>query len=246
MKCLLSNHIPHLQEKDIHLWVFNSSLYTNRVKEFEKVLSNDEIERAIRFRFREHSDKFILFRGCLRFVLARYLKITPAQIRFSYSSYGKPMLVKEINQQGVSFNQSHTIGLGLIAITQNLSIGVDIERIRDDFPYEDIAHNYFSRNEVSELEKLSQPARKEAFFNFWTRKEAFLKAIGCGLSSPLDSFDVSLPTNEGLVILSTSINPKEVNNWSIQNLIIQKDYSAALAIQCHPQNIFFFEYQDHY
>lgn len=246
MECNFSKQIPILEMYDIHLWIYNLSYYSERVNEFAKILSKDELERANKYRFREHHDRFVLFRGCQRLILAKYLEIDPTKINFIYNHFGKPILEKPVNTPDISFNQSHTFNLGLLAITKKLSIGVDIERIRDDFPYENIVQNNFTKNELFELKKMPQTKRKEAFYNFWTLKEAFLKATGCGLSIPLDSIDVSVISNEGFVKIQAIPYHKSVSDWTLKSLNLCEGYSVALALQYSIKQIFFLDFRDYF
>jgi 4'-phosphopantetheinyl transferase len=243
MECSFTKLIPRLAKNEIHVWVVQFSHFINRIKELEQVLSSDEMERAYKFRFQEHRDQYITARGCLRLVLARYLAADPIRLRFNYNSFGKPFVAPEYNREELAFSHAHKSGLDLIAITQEKSVGIDIEQIRGDLTFEDIARHFFSPAETSSLLSLSQSMRKETFYRYWTLKEAYLKATGLGLSKPLDHFDVILPSAGSPILLITRPDPEEASKWSLQSLEINKSYAAAVAIQGRIENIHYFDFQ---
>src|SRR5271163_517516 len=150
------------------------------------VLSADEIARAQRFHFEKDRIHFIHCRSALRFLLARYLGVSPAGIRFEYLSGGKPQLIAEQNPRRLQFNLSHSNNMALIAVGSELRLGVDIEKIRDNVDTAALAERFFSPRERAGLRALPGHLRVPAFFACWTRKEAFLKATGTGLSFPLE------------------------------------------------------------
>ena len=167
----------------------------------------------------------------LRTILGRYLGRDPAQLRFRYGPSGKPVLYVESGSHSIRFNVSHTRDIALYAVTIGREIGVDIERIRVDFGTEDIAARFFSGREVAALGALPPPYRLEAFFTCWTRKEAYLKARGQGLSFPLDRFTVSLAPGERAALLEVLDDPKETARWSVRQLFPGADHVAALAVE---------------
>jgi len=157
-----------------------------------KSLVPDERQRAERFRFERDRRRFIVAHGVLRDILGRYLKCSPAQVSFSYNQYGKPALAQESEAIGLRFNMSHSHEVALYALTRAREVGVDVELLREDFASLEIAERFFSRSEVALLNSLAPELRTDGFFNCWTRKEAYIKALGEGLSHPLDRFAVSL------------------------------------------------------
>jgi 4'-phosphopantetheinyl transferase len=155
-------------------------------------LSPDELDRAAKFHFLRDSQRFIAARGILRNILSRYIGQSPETIRFSYGPFGKPRLAPSCAADGLRFNLSHAGNIALYAVALNREIGVDLERIDPSFLEDRIEEKFFSRNEIVELRSLPVDARPRAFFNCWTRKEAYVKALGGGLQTSLQSFDVSL------------------------------------------------------
>lgn len=195
------------------------------------LLSADERERAERFHFRRDRDHFIAARGLLRLLLSRYLGLPPQQLSFSYSPYGKPSLAAERDRARLRFNVSHSQGIALYAFTLEREIGVDVEYIRQDVVGESVAEHFFSAQEVASLRSLPAEVQPQAFFNCWTRKEAFIKARGEGLSFPLDQFDVSLVPGEPAALISTRNDLLEASRWSLQTLPVEEGYVAALAVE---------------
>jgi 4'-phosphopantetheinyl transferase len=158
------------------------------------------------------------------------LNVEPGTLRFCYSEYGKPGLDQEFGGDENSFNLSHSNALGLLAVTRHRAVGVDIEHIRPDLADEQIARRFFSSREVQSLIALPAEVQKEAFFNCWTRKEAYIKAIGEGLSMPLDQFDVSLSPDEPANLLATRPDPAQALQWKLYSLYAGYGYAAAMAV----------------
>lgn len=222
---------PSLGATDVHVWRASLETPAHVVACLRELLSPDEHARADRFHFAIDRQHFIVARGYLRKILARYIGIGPAGIRFSYAENGKPRLASPIGQtQLLNFNLAHSGGLALYAFTRIGEIGIDLEHVRPDFTGEDTARRFFSTNEVTCLSKLPESARHEAFFNCWTRKEAFIKAIGIGLSLPLDQFDVTLAPAEPAALLRTRWDESEAARWSLKSIDIGPGYVAAVAV----------------
>jgi 4'-phosphopantetheinyl transferase len=183
------------------------------IQEAREVLSPDETSRAERFYFERDRRAFIAVRGTLRQLLGRYLGRSPAEFAFSYGTYGKPSLREEFASIPVHFNVSHSRGLALLAFSLGRELGVDLEYVRADIASEEIAERYFSSREVAELLSLAQPQRAEGFFLCWTRKEAYVKAIGNGLQIPLKSFSVGLTRSE-----PERIESADHERWALRSL----------------------------
>jgi 4'-phosphopantetheinyl transferase len=213
---------------EIHIWY--ASLDTP-ISQFWGLLATDEKKRAGRFHFQADRKRFIVRRGILRTILGYYLSIEPSQFRFYYGKNEKPALADTFGKEKVHFNLSHSEGIALYAFARNREIGVDIERIRDISEMGQIAERFFSKRENAVLQALPKSKKKEAFFNCWTRKEAFIKAIGDGLSYPLDRFDVSLVPGEPARLLKVEGYSKVAPQWSIQDLKPASGFAAALAVK---------------
>jgi 4'-phosphopantetheinyl transferase len=183
------------------------------------------------FHFDKDRNHYIVARGTLRAILGYYLDLNPAGLRFCYGEYGKPMLVKETGGESLRFNVSHSDGLALFAAARGRELGIDLERIRAGLSDERIAERFFSRGEVRVLRELPQHLQDEAFFNCWTRKEAYIKAKGEGLSMPLSDFEVSLVPGERAALLSTKRDPQEAARWLIRELFPAPGFVAAVAVE---------------
>lgn len=221
---------PRLSNNSLHLWLVDPKEHLEWIRELSALLSTDERDRAARFHFEQDRQDFIFARGMLRALLGAYVKANPRELGFCYSEHGKPSLAEAHSETGLQFNLSHTQGAVLIAVCQMRAIGVDIERVRDDFSLEKIAARFFSVAEQRALMNLPEAGRREAFFHCWTRKEAFLKARGDGLSFPLDLFDVSISANDTAVDLVTRPESAEAQRWRILPVTVPDGYSAAVAV----------------
>lgn len=216
-----------LQRDQVDVWRITLDLPPASVKSLESNLSAGEAQRARRFHFPAGKDHYIVAHGVLRDVLACYLHCEPIQLNFSTNDYGKPAL----DSHKLEFNLSHSGDIALIAITQGRKVGVDVERIRPELEHESIAKRFFSPNEVSELMTLPSEQREVAFFNGWTRKEAYIKAQGLGLSLSLDSFDVTLALNEPAKLLTPRPDAQVAFDWTLLSLHVDPKYAAALAVE---------------
>lgn len=194
-------------------------------------LDLEERERASRFHFEKHRRRFIAGRGVLRLLLGRYLGIAPEAVRFVYGPYGKPSLAEAHGASGLRFNVSHSHELAVYGFVQEREIGVDVEYVKDDFQSEEIAVRFFSAREVQTLTALPQDERHAAFFRCWTRKEAYIKAIGSGLSHPLDQFDVTLTADEPAALLRDAQDAEAFARWEMFNLEFAERYKGALIVE---------------
>lgn len=220
-----------LSSAEVHLWRAPLDLTAPCVQRLQCTLSTDELHRAERFYFQRDRRRFTVARGVLRSILSRYLGLEPQQLRFCYSPYGKPALVSTLNTARLYFNVSHSHELALYAVTYDRNIGVDVEHIRTNFACEDIAERFFSPQERAVLRCVPAQVKYEAFFNCWTRKEAYIKARGEGLALPLDQFDVSLAPGEPAALLATRWAPHEAARWALRELMPGPGYAAALAVE---------------
>ena len=217
---------PSLQTGAVHVWRCALDQEDNRLERFRRTLEPDELERASRFHFEKHRRHFIVARGFLRSVVARYLKTQPEALRFVYGAYGKPGLASE---HGLRFNLSHSNEVALLAVTLDAELGVDVEHIRADFASEDIARRFFSRAEVETFNALPKEEQVAAFFRCWTRKEAYIKAIGKGLSQALDAFDVTLAP--GAAPELTRAEDDDVSRWLLRDIHVGEGYAGALVVE---------------
>ncbi|MGA2604135.1 MAG: 4'-phosphopantetheinyl transferase superfamily protein [Verrucomicrobiia bacterium] len=222
-----------LGDDEIHVWRATLDQTPSQIQGFLHNLAADEQAKAERFYFERDREHFIAARGVLRAILGGYLNRAPESLSFCYSSHGKPALAGESDGEPIRFNVSHSYGVALYAITRGREVGIDLERIRFDLAVAEIAERFFSRREVAMLRTLPTEAQRQAFFRCWTRKEAYIKARGEGLSLPLDQFDVSLAPGEPAAVLGTQRDPSEAARWSLQELTLAPGYVAALAVEGH-------------
>src|SRR5882672_7705040 len=222
-----------LESGEVHIWCASLDVPPETSARLYATLTSDEHARSARFQFERDRQRFIVARGVLRDLLGRYLQIHPGKISFVYNAFGKPDLGPEFTNR-LKFNLSHSAGLALIAIATASDVGVDLEHIRPQSDYADIARRFFSAAEVDYLIALPGHLYAEAFFSCWTKKEAYLKACGEGLAIPLNSFSVPLttdpaPTPVELYVASKGIVP--ARRWSLYTLRPAPGYAAALAIE---------------
>ena len=193
------------------------------------VLSPDEIVRATRFRFEQDRIHFVRCRSTLRSLLGSYLVLHPAEIRFEYLASGKPQIAAEQNPHGLQFNVSHSADVALIAVGDGANLGVDIERIRYDVDTSSLAERFFSFRERAGLRVLPDHLRVLGFFACWTRKEAFLKETGAGLSFSLADFSVTTHPDLDPELEEVRGNTKVPNQWFMADLTMGDGYRAAVA-----------------
>jgi 4'-phosphopantetheinyl transferase len=193
---------------------------------FRSTLSADERDRADRFYFERDRRRYTCARAILRRLLARYLDVDPRAIAFQYGPHGKPALSGPF-AGALTFNVSHSGEVAMLAIARGIELGVDVEQVRDMPDAEEIATRFFSPREVARLLSLPESARNAAFFSCWTRKEAYLKALGSGLARPLDEFDVTFAPGEPPRLTVPDDND-EGKRWTIHELTPADGYAAAL------------------
>ncbi len=226
-----------LHKNEIHIWKINLLQPAAVTGALYELLSEDEKDRANRFHFPKDRDKYIVGRAAMRIILSRYIAENPGALVFYYGLQGKPFLSDELNKPQIRFNLSHSHQLALLGVALQQEIGVDIEYIRPEFGGEDIAKRFFAPGEVNRLFKLPQSQQKQAFFNCWTRKEAFIKARGEGLSCPLDQFEVALEPGKPARLLQTQWDPQEAAQWTMQEIYIEGNYRAAVAVKGSLENL---------
>lgn len=219
---------PMISQNQIHVWKIFLDLTRFQLENLLRTLSADEIIRAGRFHFEKDKARFIAARGMLRQILADYIEADPQKIQFEYTANGKPLLSSTHSLQGLSFNLSHSGAFALCAVRPRRHVGIDIEVIRDDVAVMEIARRFFSKDELTSLERSGTNKMHDVFFQYWTRKEAFLKGVGRGISFPLEKVDVSLINRSGLMPLSVR-GDKSEPTWYGQDLFPHPGYIAAIA-----------------
>ena len=213
----------------VDLWWEDIDSQFKKIPEFWDALPEDERKRAERFRFDRHRERFIVCRGRLREILSGYSKGLPKTIRFRKGPGGKPA-VNEDNPE-IRFNLSHSGGHALYAVAYGREVGVDVEVVRPKPKAAALVGRFFSTNEKAAFQKLQPHEEKAAFFAGWTRKEAYVKAVGKGLRFPLDQFDVSLKPGDQNALLRVEGATEEVKRWSLRDIDLGPGFRAALAVE---------------
>ena len=222
---------PNLAWDEVHVWRISLNHAAPFIRKLLPILSVDEKYRVGRYRYLKDRNHYIVARGALRIILGFYLNIKPDKLKFFYGPYEKPALAAQPHGHALHFNVSHSHGLGLCAVTRSCELGIDLEKIRPDCANEQIPEHFFSPQEVAKLRALPIALQERAFFKCWTRKEAYLKAIGGGLSLKLDQFEVSFTPGEPAAILNIFDDPKEKDRWSLIDINPGPTYAAALAFK---------------
>lgn len=230
----LLNKPQPLEKNEVHIWRANLELPEEKINQLFNLLNKDEQERAQRFHFARDRARFIAARGMLRKLLGQYVAISPEQLQFNYNQYGKPNLIQKPE---IQFNLSHAHNQALIAVTLASAVGVDIEYCDREVDIDGISKRFFSANECQVIQSLTDVKKRQVFFTAWVRKEAFLKALGMGLSYSLDKVEVSLLPEQPARIIALHDKEQKLEDWSLFNLTISEDYQAALVVKGNNQTI---------
>lgn len=222
-----------LNDGEVHCWKASLNLDLLPLEGMRQSLSDDELLRAGRYHIPRDESRFIAARGILRSILSRYVNTEAHELSFNYTHHGKPELIQKHNDITIRFNVSHSQDVALYAFTLDRKIGVDVELIRPDFAEMEIAERFFSTKEVTEICALPKNSQLNGFFACWTRKEAFVKAMGEGLSLPLDQFEVSVKPGNPARLLDTRWDHSEQSRWSMRELAVYAGYAAAIAVEGH-------------
>ena len=209
----------------MHVWA--AVLEEAPVTRLRTLLSKEEIIRADRFYSKVDGGHFTASRGYLRAILGHYLNEEAKALEFGYGSHGKPNLIGN-NEEKLEFNLTHSNGLALYAVSLNRPLGIDVEHIGREVAHEQVARRFFSDKEVDALLSLPENKRRDGFFHCWTRKEAFIKAIGMGLSFSLKDFDVTVKGPAQL--LAVRSDSEEASRWQLKAVRPAEDYVGALSV----------------
>ncbi|MFM0069041.1 4'-phosphopantetheinyl transferase family protein [Paraburkholderia aspalathi] len=196
---------------------------------YRALLSAQERQKEVRFRFAADRRCYLVTRALLRTVLSRYVALEPAQWVFAPNAYGKPEIANRYGTHlRLSFNLSHTDGLIVLGVTADMAIGVDTENIRTRRAPTGIAGSFFAPDEVAALRKLDVDEQQERFFDYWTLKEAYIKARGMGLSIALDSFSFDLRDDHGVNISLRTPPDDDPSSWRLRQFKASPDHLVAL------------------
>jgi len=225
----------------VHVWRIQSTREEFDKSDFRKLLNHSELLRADRFRFEEDRWQFTVVRGFLRHLLSSYLQVPVTEIDFAYNESGKPSLAIHLNKYGLQFSVAHSHEYGLVALSCDVQIGIDLEFERSGVEYLQLAETLLSDVQFAEFMKVPPDVQGACFYRFWTRKEAVAKAIGIGLSMPFQSFDVSFQPDEspGIIQLDSLWGPAD--KWSLHDLDVASGFAAALAVHCRGRSVHLFD-----
>jgi len=209
---------PQLTEGTIHVWRATLDAPRPIMDQLAKVLSHDERERVGRFVFERHRLRFTVGRACLRILLGDYLKQAPRGLEFVYGSHGKPALRSSQTTRNIRFNLAHSHGIVLYAFALNREVGIEVEHwhTMEDGP--GIARRFFAPEEIRELDTIPPDRWQEGFFRCWTRKEAYIKARGEGLTIPLSAFSMTVQPGDRLALRRSAEHPEDISRWSVEEL----------------------------
>jgi 4'-phosphopantetheinyl transferase len=220
-----------LAKGEVHVWFVRLQGMSRHIDSLLEILDPDEVARAARFLFESDRNEYILARGLLRHIVGCYAGFAPHLLQFCYNSHGKPALPSEWGGDQLAFNLSHSRGVAVYAVTRARHVGVDLEYMHEDAEFDQIAECFFSPREASLFRRLPSDKKREAFFSCWTRKEAYTKARGEGLSMDLRSFDVTFAPGQPASILSVTGDSSEAQRWSLADLPAPGGYAAALVVE---------------
>jgi 4'-phosphopantetheinyl transferase len=219
-----------LDRRAAHVWRIRISRNDHRA--LWSVLSPDERERARRFMLERDAQAYVIAHGLLRRILARYDVGSPHELCFVAGEFGKPALVTEPGVPSLEFNLAHAGDLALVVVSRAGPVGADVEQWNREIDHQELAERYFSPVEQAALRRLAadREATTEGFFNAWTRKEAYLKATGHGITRGLHYFDVSLTPGEPAALIADRLDPSAVDRWRMAALDLDDDYAAAIVV----------------
>ena len=219
-------------EREVHVWSAKMSALAVEEPRYFGMLDARERDRAARFRFARDRSTYVISHGVVRELLARYVGRAPEALEFGVGAWGKPYLLEGSGSRStVAFNVSHSADYALVALARNRAVGVDVERWNVENNLDEIAETCFSGAERAELRSLEPHRRDAAFHAGWTRKEAYVKALGVGVSAGLDYFDVALGPGHSTLLIDDRRRKANVSRWRLVDVPMMAGYSAALCAE---------------
>lgn len=226
-----------LSAGEAHVWLASVDVTPEKLAPLRALLNDEERARADRFLQPQHRVRSAAARGILRRLLGRYLEVEPGSVEFQTNAFGKPSLAGPAADHDLRFNLSHSHGLALFAFARGRELGVDLEKIRPAFATLKIADRFFAPAEAARLRTLSPEEQPSAFFQCWSRKEAYIKARGDGLHRRLDSFEVAFGSGVTPALLHSDDEPDAPARWRMFDLNTVEDFAGAMAIEQPTRNV---------
>lgn len=226
---------PPLGDDEIHAWVIHLGSPACDGSAARDILSTEEQDKAVRFKREADRRRYVASHLALRKLLGGYLGLRPDLLRFQSEQFGKPVLDHGSEHGRLSFNLAHSGDLAVIGVTKRMRLGVDVELWRPDAISPDVLARFCSANRTEMIDREVGEAKLRAFFREWTAKEAYLKAVGCGLVDEVCSVEIPASSESGFGPLEIKkklpphIDP--LQRWALYNLTVQEGYSAALVVE---------------
>jgi 4'-phosphopantetheinyl transferase len=218
----------------VHLWYAHPELVkdADMLNLFFNILSEEEQSQQCRFVFEKDRHRYLVAHAFVRMCLSRYADVEPGKWVFQKNNYGKPYTNYSVNGLPLKFNLSHTNGLIACVVTLQHEVGVDVECIVHDQSGIEIAERYFSREEYIDIVSLPPVSRHKRFYNYWTLKEAYIKAKGVGLSMPMDKFIFRFDSCAPVQISFCDDVCDHSGRWKFILYDVEQKYTCAVAIEC--------------
>ncbi len=226
---------PHsLARGQVHVWYARLDLIGDAaLAQYQSLLSQNEIARRNRYRFEKDRRLFLVSHALLRLSLSRYVDVAPTRWTFVQNRYGRPEIAEPRTDPPLRFNLSHTSGMAALAVTLGREIGVDVENRRRNIDAVGVAGRYFSACESAELRSLPPEQRQSRFFDFWTLKEAYIKARGMGLSFPLRDFSMRVERKPVGIEFAAGVDDVAAE-WQFEQFHPSEDHKIAVAVRREP------------
>ena len=215
-----------LSHENIDIWLCELKKLSNNIDVYYSILSKDEQERAEKLKTEDKRQQYIITRGNLRKCLGLLTESDPAVFKFKYLKHGKPVLEDSTLYTDITFNVSHSNDVALVAISRKQNIGIDVEKINYEADHQALVTRFFSKAEQAEFNNYSESIKAKAFYACWTRKEAFIKATGDGVTYGLDTFDITVDPE--VQQPKITLHKPSTQSWSALSLPINDDYMACL------------------
>ena len=220
---------PPLLDSDIQVWCASLEASLWDLTSFTDQLSADEKIRAERFHFTRDRDRYIIGRGLLRALLGGYLQRDPSDIKFNYGAYGKPALADKVNGRALEFNLSNSNDMVVYIFNWDDPVGIDIEYAHPMKDMDDFALQFFTPDECALIRSLPMEQKQKTFFKLWTCKEAYLKANGSGLTTPLNQVEVSFTNKDTASLIPLGNDHEQTMRWRLELFTPAEGYQASLA-----------------